>query len=1069
MVQALSYLASNTKLGSASDSVNIVASGNSFVITDGTHSSSIPAGTDVGSGGATVYANSQAFPLTGLNAGDFAFASNNNTLYMTNGSGWYKIALVNQNPSITLSATSVTTEPGSNTANVTYTVTEPENTPTTITISYDFTSNANIVHDSSNTNISITNTDANTYTGNVTVTVSDGINTGVGTISLTNTVVTAIENSIYTSLLAKASGNNGENTSITDGSSTNHTITLNGSPTVQSFSPYRAGGYSLSFDGTGDYLSIPTDTSLELGSSNYTIECWFYLTASSVASDGLISMGQSGSTSTFASLQFDSSRKINWFISQYSAVSPVVQSPVIQMNTWYHVAVTRNGNDHAMYLNGISVDTQTTSYTNTIGNVFYIGCGWYATNRTFYGYIADARLVKGTAVYTSDFTPPSERLTAITNTSLLACHLPYFADGSSNSHTITVNGDTKVEAFGPYDYEPYSASKHGSSVYFDGSGDYLSIPDHSSLEFGSGDFTVEFWYKGSDTDQYATLTTKGSVINGASTGNWIIIMNQYVTGDISVYVADYSLSSPILNTGAVGVSNDNWHHIAFVRNGTSFNLYVDGVSKAVTTSSLTFGNNASNVIIGKDLYYGRDLSGFISDYRIVKGTAVYTSNFTPPTAPLTAVTNTSLLTCNDAPDIYDASGSTRVALYGVTSANLNTKYTSNMVLDGGAEYVFFHPETGSYHNDVTGDFTVETWIRLNSNTIAYPYLWIIRDLANTSGPRIIARFGDSGFGYHLQFELNGTGYEAVHSVNLTQSNFNTYRHVALTRSNGIVKCFVDGTQYSFGTGADPSSFPNSTISFSNSITNIDQLYIGYEVDGQMEDFRFTNGLARYPFIPLRETLTADADTKFLTGHASTITDGSDDNHTITVSGAIASGFGPRPGMNSISFDGSNDYLRCDAALDWDEGPGHNFTIEGWAYFNTIGSVFEALVGINKASNGNNHLILGATSGDGFVIYWDAGSATPIGVTVNTKKWYHWAVVYTGVRIEVYINGSHVHSVTDTTGTRLQDCTLLIGAEADSANAGTIGNFQDGYISNFRISAGIRYTPDFTPPTAELEG
>jgi hypothetical protein len=174
-------------------------------------------------------------------------------------------------------------------------------------------------------------------------------------------------------------------------------------------------------------------------------------------------------------------------------------------------------------------------------------------------------------------------------------------------------------------------------------------------------------------------------------------------------------------------------------------------------------------------------------------------------------------------------------------------------------------------------------------------------------------------------------------------------------------------------------------------------------------------------------------------------------------------------MNSISFDGSNDYLRCDAALDWDEGPGHNFTIEGWAYFNTIGSVFEALVGINKASNGNNHLILGATSGDGFVIYWDAGSATPIGVTVNTKKWYHWAVVYTGVRIEVYINGSHVHSVTDTTGTRLQDCTLLIGAEADSANAGTIGNFQDGYISNFRISAGIRYTPDFTPPTAELEG
>ena len=1067
MVQALSYLASNTKLGSASDSVNIVASGNSFVITDGTHSSSIPAGTDVGSGGATVYANSQAFPLTGLNAGDFAFASNNNTLYMTNGSGWYKIALVNQNPSITLSANSVTTEPGSNTANVTYTVTEPENTPTTITISYDFTSNANIVHDSSNTNISITNTDANTYTGNVTVTVSDGINTGVGTISLTNTVVTAIENSIYTSLLAKASGNNGENTSITDGSSTNHTITLNGSPTVQSFSPYRAGGYSLSFDGTGDYLSIPTDTSLELGSSNYTIECWFYLTASSVASDGLISMGQSGSTSTFASLQFDSSRKINWFISQYSAVSPVVQSPVIQMNTWYHVAVTRNGNDHAMYLNGISVDTQTTSYTNTIGNVFYIGCGWYATNRTFYGYIADARLVKGTAVYTSDFTPPSERLTAITNTSLLACHLPYFADGSSNSHTITVNGDTKVEAFGPYDYEPYDASKHGSSVYFDGTDDYLTAADDASLQPGSSDFTYEAWiYPTSAPNTYNSIFTKRAGAPNYS-GVQIAIKS---SGVFSVLVSSGGSSWGIVDESSASYKLNTWQHIAAVRSGNNFYFYVNGVQKISTTISFSVYDMGSGQGIGCGAANGaQPFTGYIADARIVKGTAVYTESFTPPTAPLTAVTNTSLLTCNDAPDIYDASGSTRVALFGVTSANLNTKYTPNMVLDGGAEYVFFHPITGSHHNDVTGDFTVETWIRLNSNTLVYPYLWIIRDLANTSGPRIIARFGDSGFGYHLQFELNGTGYEAVHSVNLTQSNFNTYRHVALTRSNGIVKCFVDGTQYSFGTGADPSSFPNSTISFSNSITNIDQLYIGYEVYGQMEDFRFTNGLARYPFIPLRETLTADADTKFLTGHASTITDGSDDNHTITVSGAIASGFGPRPGMNSISFDGSNDYLRCDAALDWDEGPGHNFTIEGWAYFNTIGSVFEALVGINKASNGNNHLILGATSGDGFVIYWDAGSATPIGVTVNTKKWYHWAVVYTGVRIEVYINGSHVHSVTDTTGTRLQDCTLLIGAEADSANAGTIGNFQDGYISNFRISAGIRYTPDFTPPTAELEG
>lgn len=99
MVQALSYLASNTKLGSASDSVNIVASGNSFVITDGTHSSSIPAGTDVGSGGATVYATADDLPGSAT-TGEQAFVSATNRLYLWNGSGWYNIALINTDPTI---------------------------------------------------------------------------------------------------------------------------------------------------------------------------------------------------------------------------------------------------------------------------------------------------------------------------------------------------------------------------------------------------------------------------------------------------------------------------------------------------------------------------------------------------------------------------------------------------------------------------------------------------------------------------------------------------------------------------------------------------------------------------------------------------------------------------------------------------------------------------------------------------------------------------------------------------------------------------------------------------------
>jgi hypothetical protein len=803
------------------------------------------------SGGITVVSNVESLPAGSV--GDRAFVTSTDGYYIHSGDGWFQIALINTTPVINSlvdangdSATSpfVLSTEGA-TSVITVTATDPEGTPVIYSAVTDtgFDGMATVSQSGQDFTITpLSEQSATTESGTITFRASDSVNIATQLTTFTLEYVTATENSSKTTLLVKAFGNNGTNTIFSDGSTNSHTITAVGNTVAQAFSPYRAGGYSAYFDGTGDYLTVPGSTDFSFGTNPFTIEWWQYWDGDNGNGYGTL---YSNNYSSAPGVAIQTDNNVNKYITYLNGTgTTITESTAASANQWYHYALVRNGNTFTFYRNGIAAGTATLSGSIGSSVTQAIGARTNGILPISASYIRDFRIVKGTAVYTTDFTPPTEPLTEITNTSLLACHLPYFADGSSNSHTITVNGDTKVEPFGPYDYEPYSASKHGASAYFDGSGDYLSIPDDSSLEFGSGDFTVEFWYKGSDTDQYVTLTTKGSVINGASTGNWVIIMNQYVTGDISVYVADYSLSSPILNTGAVGVSNDNWHHIAFVRNGTSFNLYVDGVSKAVTTSSLTFGNNASNVIIGKDLYYGRDLSGFISDYRIVKGTAVYTSNFTPPTAPLSAITNTSLL-LQSSPNVYDASGSTRVVLSGVTSANLNTKYTSNIVLDGGAEKVFFYPVNGSYHNDVTGDFTVETWIQLESNTIPYAYLWSIRNSANTGGPRIQARFGDSGFGYHLQFELNGTGLAAVHSVNLTQSNFNTYKHVALTRSNGVVRCFVDGTQYSFGTGADPSSFPNSTISFSNSITNINEIIIGNAVDGQMEDFRFTNGLARY--------------------------------------------------------------------------------------------------------------------------------------------------------------------------------------------------------------------------------
>ena len=95
-----------------------------------------------------------------------------------------------------------------------------------------------------------------------------------------------------------------------------------------------------------------------------------------------------------------------------------------------------------------------------------IGTGYNNTGTKVTGYITDYRIVQGTAVYTSAFTAPTERLTAITNTSLLTCHLPYIADGSTNGHTITPNGNAATKPFSPYDYKEYTVGDHGGSGLF---------------------------------------------------------------------------------------------------------------------------------------------------------------------------------------------------------------------------------------------------------------------------------------------------------------------------------------------------------------------------------------------------------------------------------------------------------------------------------------------------------------------------------------------------------------------------------------------------------------------------
>ena len=769
----------------------------------------------------TVYATKEDLPTSGMSSGDQAYVTGNSRFYISNGSGWYNVALINATPSLTIDPTGaieLSTEGATTT--ITLTATDSDNAVAGLTYSVEsdgsFGGLATISQDSSVFTITPLSEDsATTETSTLTFKASDGISFGSGTRTFTLTFITTIENSKYTSFLAKADASSTDNQ--VDASTNSYTITENGNVRSTALSPHHPGGYSTYFDGSGDYL-VPAITTA-VGTSDFTLEGWFYPT-STAADTTIFDFRSSGNWGIFSILA-------NNTVAYYNGSSSVgTTSNTVTDNIWNHIAIVRNSGSIKIYINGVLGSTTADTTNWTLAASPRIG-GNKGNTAWMNGYIADVRFVSGTAVYTSNFTPPAERLTAIANTSLLTCHLPYIADGSTNNHTITVNGNISTKRFGPYDYLGYAKADHGGSVYFDGTGDYLSI---SGPATGVGTWTLEGWFYFNTLASNRALFSQGTVDN---TGGFI------VWSDSNGIITFYSNGEIAQTSGGVNVNE--WAHIAIVSNSNSITIFVNGVSAGTGSySGKTFNNSPFQINRG----YGGVTEGnncYIADVRLVNNTAVYTAAFTPPTAPLTAITNTSLLTCTNKNDIWDASYGGLIVENGtVTASNTQRKFSTSSAIyhSGGAQNLEYYPETSAV-NIGTRDFTVEFWLRADT----------------TSGTQAIATMA-AGAGFTAGSDqqsfwigiLNSGSYWLVQSgsnwdVVVQGSNdvlVNTWQHWAMSRNNGTVRYFIDGTLV--GSRVNSTSFTNT-----NGIISLLGRQIGSQHwgGGYMQDFNYTLGLARY--------------------------------------------------------------------------------------------------------------------------------------------------------------------------------------------------------------------------------
>jgi hypothetical protein len=252
----------------------------------------------------------------------------------------------------------------------------------------------------------------------------------------------------------------------------------------------------------------------------------------------------------------------------------------------------------------------------------------------FYGYISNYRFVKGTAVYTGNFTPPTSPLLtsgtssiypntaninttfAAANTSLLCNFTNAGIIDNAMMNNLETTGDAKIST---------SQSKFGgTSMSFDGTGDYLTFSNRTnrSLYFSAGDWTVEMWAYYNTTGTYDHTLVGGSP--SISFYNLIFGVFNYGTQlgfwNNNTFYGMYNASN--LTSGV-------WRHIAYVRNSNTITLYINGTSVATQAFSGSTKDDAANDFLTGSV--GPSFNGYIDDLRITKSFARYTANFTPAT------------------------------------------------------------------------------------------------------------------------------------------------------------------------------------------------------------------------------------------------------------------------------------------------------------------------------------------------------------------------------------------------------------------------------------------------------
>jgi len=662
-------------------------------------------------------------------------------------------------------------------------------------------------------------------------------------------------------------GTSTDNFSILDSSNNNISVSRQASPYSQStFSPYsngyQVGSWSYWLANSFPTILFSSNAMFQFGTGNFTIEFWVnpqvpWVSAAQTFGT-IVDFRASDVTTTQIAIGLSQSTSGCSLVScgMPSGTGTATLSS-INRGEWSHVAVVRNGANFITFINGTQVSLIAAGASNYTDQNFAVGrttVNGVIINSAF-AFVSNLRVVKGQALYTGAFTPSTIPISASSNgnatgnvsavvSSNVAAMVCQDSNYKNNSnYTLTISGGLKppISSLNPFSVlEPYSPIRHnGSYNFWNGGSDAITVNASSQNQLLNQDFTIEgfFIYNAITASQGIQTAVSWENNNGPgiafnTTSSDILYINNIITFGASDTFAISSLTG--LNA---------WNHIALVRAGSVVTVYLNG--KSITSyTGVTTNFTASSPRIGS----GANFRGNIADFRIVKGTAVYNGDFSPPTSPLQVIPNTSLLLRFNNFAIFDSAAKTQIGTNSSVGSVSGPIVDSSQKIFGTASLKFvrslsqtifcqFIPRSLSQASPtaiaIGPKFTIEMWIR---KTLSVEQGLIgCNSSAVTSGFRLKLNASNQ-----LQF-LAGVNSATLIASSTTTIPDLTWTHVAVTREGygtDQVKIWINGIQSGAGTYAADLQFSDNTP------TQVGTAQSEF-FDGHIDEVRFTQGVARY--------------------------------------------------------------------------------------------------------------------------------------------------------------------------------------------------------------------------------